>query len=118
MVDEMKSMVLDTITEEVFNYFGRLKDQTLGNGKPNQRTLNNTKRMLDQIESVYSDFIDDEAIRKVLAKLRKSIDNAPTADELRRSEDVKGQFGKEVKGLLKQLGTIPEIKAKRAIMID
>lgn len=112
-IEEMKKEVLATIYQVLLETTARLKTQCT-DGKPNQRTLNTLSSFLQQIDDVYSDFIDREDMKKMIDKVKKNLVGV-TAEDLRDSETFKIKFGKEIGAIAKEIKALPDIPLKRAI---
>jgi hypothetical protein len=112
-IEEMKKEVVSTIYEALLEMTSRLKDQCT-DGKPNQRTFNSLNRFLEQIDEVYSDFIDRDDIKDVIAKIRAEVLGV-NAETLRNSEDLKKDLADKIKGIVNDFQALPDIPMKRAI---
>lgn len=112
-VEEMKKEVLSTIYEELLVATERMKKQ-MDKDKPNQRTLNNLAKFLDQIDTVYSDFVDRKDMLAVVKKIKTSVLGID-ADMLRDSDALKNKFRNEVASLSKEIKALPNIPLKRAL---
>lgn len=113
MVDDMKQEVLSTIYQTLLEMTGRLKKQCT-DGKPSQRTFNTLNAFLNQIDDVYSDFIDRDDMKKAIKKIKAQVLGID-AEDLRTSDDLKNKFAKEIADLANEIKIMPDIPLKRAI---
>lgn len=112
-VSEMKQEVVSTIYQTLTELTERLKKQSK-EGKMNQRTFNSLSRFMEQINMVYSEFIDRDDLKKVINKI-KSETLGVTAEELRDNETERKRFHKAITSLTKEIQALPDVELKRAI---
>lgn len=112
-IEEMKRDVLSTIYQTLLESTSRLKKQCT-EGKPNQRTLNSLNTFLTQVDEVYSDFIDHDAMKEAINKLKANVLGI-TADSLRDSSALKEKFAAEISTIDRNLQALPDIPLKRSI---
>lgn len=112
-INEMKSEVLGIINSQLLEMTARLKSQCT-EGKPSQRTLNSLNEFLNQIDTVYSDFLDHNQMKEMITKVKAQVMGVD-ADSLRNSEKFKKKFGKEIGKIFAEIKAIPDLPLKRAI---
>jgi hypothetical protein len=112
-VNSMKNEVISIVAQTLLEATQRLQKQCEDN-KPNQRTLNNLNKFLEQIEVVYSDFIDRADIKSVIEKVQKSVLGVD-ADSLREAVNFKELFQKEMEEAAKTIVALPDLPLKRAL---
>lgn len=113
-IGEMKEEVVNIICNELLNKAETLKKQSLGDGKPNQKTFNSLNEFFDTITTLYSDFVERKDVLKAVDKFKKAI-GTTTAEDLRFDESFKAKFGEKIEGIIKTIQVLPDVKRKRAI---
>ena len=112
-IEDMKKEVVSTIYESLLEMTSRLKEQCT-DGKPNQRTLNSLSRFLEQIDEIYTEFIDRDDIKTVVAKIKSQVLGV-SAESLRNSDELKNELAKQIKSAMNEFKALPDIPLKRAI---
>jgi hypothetical protein len=112
-IEEIKKEVVSTIYESLLEMTARLKQQCT-DGKPNQRTLNSLNKFLEQVDEIYSDFIDREDVKEMVARVKAQVLGV-TAESLRSSEELKNELARQIKGIVSEFQALPDIPLKRAI---
>lgn len=112
-IEMMKKEVVNIIYTELLELVNRLKNQSTS-GKPSQRTLNTLNSFMERIDETYSDFLERKDMRSIIEKIRKIAGNI-SADDLRNDDKFRSEFGGKMKTLLKDISSLPDVEAKRAI---
>jgi hypothetical protein len=112
-VAEMKKEVVGTIYQTMTELTERLKRQSK-DGKMNQRTFNNLGKFLEQINDVYSEFVDRGDLKAVLDKIKAETIGV-TADSLRDNDSQRKKFHKAISALTEEIKALPDVDMKRAI---
>ena len=112
-VDEMKKEVVNIIYTELLDKINNLKTQCI-TGKPSQKTFNYISKFMDRIDDTYSDFIERDDIRNIIAKVKSELGGVE-AKELRDDDKFKSDFGKKMKEVVEEIKNLPDTKLKRAI---
>lgn len=113
-ISEMKKEVANIICNELLMKAETLKKQSLGDSKPNQKTLNSLNEFFETISGLYSDFVDRKDVLKAVNKFKNTV-GTTTAEDLRFDENFKAKFGEKIEEVAKTIQALPNIKHKRAI---
>lgn len=112
-VSTMKQEVVNIIYTELCNRIKMLQKQC-SDGKPSQKTFNKMTRVLAQIDEIYSDFIDRQDIKDIVAKVKRLV-NGVTADNIRDSESFKKEFKSSMAKTFEEIKNLPDTELTRSL---
>lgn len=112
-IKEMRQDVINTIYSELIDRTNTLKRQS-SEGKMNQRTFNNLSKFLEEINSVYSQFVDRDDLKNMIAKV-KAETLGITAEDLRDNNSQREKFHKAMTKLTNEIQALPDVEMKRSL---
>jgi len=112
-MQEVRDMTLDVCKTEMLKKIDSLKKQCIDD-TINTSTVNAVNDFLNKFDSLYSDFVDDGAVKSMIADVKAYMSDTE-ADDLRNSEDFRNIVGKKMSEVSEGLQAIPDKKAKRRI---
>ena len=114
-VNDMKRNICNTIYTEVLEATKKIEDRA-SNGKSNQATFNKLQKIFETVENVYGEFVDRKDIKEMIEKVKVSVDGV-NAKELRDNDSFRKDFGKEIKAVVKEVESLPNVELTRALLI-
>jgi len=112
-VFSMKQEVVNIIYTELLDRVKMLQRQC-SDGKPSQKTFNKLNKILNQIDEVYSDFVDRQDIKDIIIKIKSQVVGV-TADDIRSSEDFKKEFKSAMAKTLQEIKNLPDTELTRSL---
>ncbi len=112
-VSTMKQDVVNIIYTELIDRIKTLQKQCT-DGKPSQKTFNKMNKILAQIDEVYSDFVDRQDIKDMIAKI-KTLVTGVTADDIRSSEEFKKEFKNSMAKAFEEIKNLPDAELTRSL---
>jgi len=112
-IEEMKREVLSTIYTELLKRTALIREQC-EDSTPNQKTINNLNSFLNQIDEIYSDFIDRDDMKQAIKNIRAKVLGIE-AEDLRNDIDLKKKFNEEIKEVAETIKSMPDIPLKRSM---
>ena len=112
-VFSMKQEVVNIIYTELLDRVKMLQKQC-SDGKPSQKTFNKLNKILNQIDEVYSDFVDRQDIKDIITKIKGQVTGV-TADDIRSSEDFKKEFKSAMAKTFQEIKNLPDTELTRSL---
>jgi len=112
-MQEVKDMTLDACKAEMLKKIDSLKKQCIDDNI-NTATVNAVNDFLEKFDRLYSDFVDEKAVRDMIADVREYM-NGTEADYLRADDTFRKMVGDKMSEVSESLQAIPDKKAKRRI---
>ena len=112
-MQEVKDMTLDVCKKEMVKKIDSLKKQC-ADDTINTATVNAVNDFLEKFDNLYSDFIDEKQIKKLISDVKEYM-SGTEADYLRADDSFRKLVGDKMSEVSNSLQAIPDKKAKRRI---
>jgi len=112
-MQEVRDMTLDVCKTEMLKKIDSLKKQCIDD-TINTSTVNAVNDFLEKFDRLYSDFIDDNKVKEMIADVKEYM-SGTEADYLRADESFRKLVGDKMGKVSESLQAIPDKKAKRRI---